>query len=82
MVLTDQQRTERNRARCKRYYELNKEEGRKRRVLNAIKSKGYFPRDSGCVSSLELVECFTEYQSTHTPSDFSLRKFRALLASK
>jgi hypothetical protein len=82
MVLTDEHRTERNRARCKRYYELNKEEGRKRRVLNAIKSKGYFPRDFSTLSTLEFVDAFHEYQSRHTPSEFALRKYRSILACK
>jgi hypothetical protein len=82
MALTQEERSERNRARCRRYYQLNKEEGMKRRVLNAIKRKGHFPRNTSSVTSLELVECFTEYIQAHIPSEFALRKYRALLASK
>ena len=82
MVLTQEERVQRNRNRCKRYYDAHQTEGRKRRVLNQIKSKGYFPRDIGTVSTLELVECFTEYQSGHTPSEFSLRKYRSILGCK
>ena len=80
--LTDEERIERNRARCKRYYDAHQEQGRKRRVLNQIRSRGYFPRKISSVSTLELVECFTQYQSTHTPSEFALRKYRSLLACK
>ena len=71
--LTDEERIERNRARCKRYYDTHQNQANKRRVLNQIKSKGYFPRDVACVSTLELVESFTEYQQVHTPSKFALR---------
>ena len=80
--LTQEDRIERNRARCKRYYDTHQNEAHKRRAMNQIKSKGYFPRAIECVSTLELVECFTEYQSCHTPSEFALRKYRSLLASK
>ena len=82
MVLTQEERIERNRNRCKRYYDSHQAEGRKRRALNQIKSKGYFPRDISNLSTLELVESFTEYQSRHTPSEFALKKYRSILASK
>ena len=80
--LTDAERTERNRNRCKRYYNAHQSEANKRRVLNQIRSKGYFPRAIESISTLELVECFTEYQQAHTPSEFALRKYRSLLAKK
>ena len=80
--LTDAERIERNRVRCQRYYDAHQAEGKKRRALNQIRSKGYFPRDTTVVSTLELVECFTQYQQAHTPSDFALKKYRSLLASK
>lgn len=82
MALTDQERIQRNRARCKRYYDAHQEQGRKRRALNQIRSRGYFPRDVACVSTLELVECFTEYQSCHTPNAFALRKYRSVLLAR
>ena len=81
-MLTDEERIERNRARCKRYYDAHQAEGRKRRALNQIRSKGYFPRDVASVSTLELVECFTEYQQAHKPSEFALRKYRSILGYK
>ena len=79
--LTDEERIERNRARCKRYYDTHQNQAQKRRVLNQIRKKGYFPRVE-CISTLELVESFTEYQQAHTPSEFALNKYRSLLASK
>ena len=82
MALTDEERIARNRARCKKYYDAHQAEGRKRRAVNQIKSKGYFPRDISTLSTLELVESFTEYQQVHTPSEFALNRYRALLACK
>jgi len=80
--LTDEERIDRNKARCKRYYDAHQAEGRKRRALNQIRSRGYFPRDISTVSTLELVECFTEYQQVHTPSEFALNKYRSILGCK
>ena len=80
--LTDDEKLTRNRNRCKRYYDAHQSEGRKRRALNQIRSRGYFPRDISTVSTLELVDCFTEYQSGHTASDFALNKYRNILANK
>jgi hypothetical protein len=80
--LTDQERIERNRSRCKRYYDAHLAEARKRRVLNQIRSKAYFPRDISSVSTLELIDAFFEYQQVHTPSKFALLKFRSILGCK
>ena len=80
--LTSNEKITRNRMRCRRYYDTHQAEAHKRRVLNQIRKKGYFTRSIDTVSTLELVECFTEYQQAHTPSDFALRKYRSLLASK
>jgi len=82
MALTQEERIERNRARCKRYYDAHQQQGRKRRVLNAIKTKGHFPRDVASVSTLELVDAFNLYQQAYTPSDFALRRYRAILGCK
>jgi len=82
MALTQEERCERNRVRCKRYYDAHQAEGRKRRALNQIRSRGYFPRDLSVVSTLELVDAFTCYQQVHTPSEFSLRKYRSILGCK
>lgn len=82
MALTQEERIERNRTRCKRYYDTHQNKAQKRRVINQIKSKGYFPRAIECVSTLELVDAFTCYQQAHTPSEFALRKYRSLLAGK
>ena len=81
MALTPQEIKDRNSTRCKRYYDSHKSEAHKRRSLNQIKRKGYFPRDATIISTLELVECFTEYQSRHTPSEFALNKYRSLLSN-
>ena len=82
MALTQEERIVRNRARCKRYYDAHQAEGRKRRALNQIKSKGYFPRDISTLSTLELVDAFTCYQQVHTPSQFALSKYRLILGTK
>ena len=82
MALTQEERQARNSTRCKRYYSGHKSEAHKRRVINQIKTQGYFPRAIEALSTLELVECFTEYQQFHTPSEFALRKYRCILANK
>jgi len=82
MALTQEERIERNRARCKRYYDANQQQARKRRALNQIRSRGYFPRDISTVSTLELVDAFSDYQQVHTPSEFALNKYRSILGCK
>ena len=79
--LTDEERIARNRNRCRRYYDAHQNEGRKRRALTQIRTKGYFPRVMTGISLLEVVDAFSQYQSVHTPSKFAVSKFRNLLAS-
>ena len=82
MALTREEKQTRNSTRCKRYYETHKAETHKRRILNQIKRQGYFPRAIESLTTLELVEAFSCYQQFHTPSEFSLCKFRNFLANK
>ena len=82
MALTQEERQARNSIRCKRYYDLHKSEAHKRRMINQVKRQGYFPRAIESLSTLEIVEAFLCYQQSHTPSQFSLRKFRNFLANK
>lgn len=82
MALTQEERQARNSTRCKRYYDLHKSEAHKRRVINQIKTQGYFPRAIESLTTLELVEAFSCYQQLHTPSEFALRKYRSILANK
>lgn len=82
MALTQEEKQTRNSTRCKHYYETHKLDAHKRRILNQIKRQGYFPRAIECLTTLDLVDAFSCYQSTHTPSHFALKKFRSILANK
>jgi len=82
MALTQEEKKNRNCTRCKRYYDGHKPEAHKRRVMNQIKTQGYFPRAIESLSTLELVDAFSCFQQLHTPSDFALKKYRSILANK
>lgn len=81
-MLTQQEKQERNAQRCKQYYTTHKNEATRRRVIYQIKTKGYFPRNIDVITTQELVESFMCYQKSHTPSKFSLAKFRSILNKK